>query len=97
MATKWKKIPKIKCDLCEAAAAWKHPTRGLRCEDCSRPEETTAGEPVRCTIDRFGRIWDLPSNELCPTCGQPDSCGDCNHNPLEVREVRKLGGKFACH
>jgi len=24
----------------------------------------------------FGRILE---DELCPTCGQPDNCGDCNH------------------
>jgi hypothetical protein len=21
--------------------------------------------------------------EFCPTCGQPDNCGDCDHTPLD--------------
>jgi hypothetical protein len=32
--------------------------------------------------------------ELCPECGQPDNCGDCNHGPLTHDEVRELGGAF---
>lgn len=40
--------------------------------------------------DRYGRTWPYPDNELCPTCGQPDSCGDCNHEPLTDKEVHKL-------
>jgi hypothetical protein len=28
-------------------------------------------------------MWDdLPDEERCPTCGQPDNCGDCNHRTL---------------
>ena len=40
--------------------------------------------------DKFGRAWDLPENELCPECGQPDSCGDCNHERLSDYEVSML-------
>lgn len=41
--------------------------------------------------DRYGRLWDLPPAELCPTCGQPDNCGDCNHEPMTADEARQLG------
>lgn len=44
--------------------------------------------------DKYGRRWDLPSEELCPACGQPDSCGDCNHARLTDDEVRQLGGEL---
>lgn len=43
-------------------------------------------------IDIFGRIWDFPRNELCPECGQPDSCGDCSHDQLSYLEVINLNG-----
>ncbi len=42
------------------------------------------------TTDKYGRIWDLPKEELCPTCGQPDNCGDCSHQPLTVAQVKQL-------
>ena len=42
--------------------------------------------------DKYGVKWDLPENELCPDCGQPDSCGDCNHSPLTQEEIEILGG-----
>ena len=42
--------------------------------------------------DKYGRQWDSPSNEVCPTCGQPDSCGDCNHKKLRNKDVIELGG-----
>jgi hypothetical protein len=45
--------------------------------------------------DKFGVTWTLPKEELCPTCGQPDSCGDCNHKQLTSSEVKILGGKLA--
>ena len=32
--------------------------------------------------------------ELCPECGQPDNCGDCDHNPLSRDEIERLGGKI---
>ena len=32
--------------------------------------------------------------ELCPECGQPDNCGDCDHTPLPHDEVIELGGRF---
>lgn len=43
--------------------------------------------------DRFGRAWQLPKTELCPTCGQPDNTGECNHLPLTDEEVEILGGR----
>jgi len=43
--------------------------------------------------DKYGRTWDFPKNELCPTCGQPDSCGDCNHKKLSEKEVKILKGE----
>lgn len=43
--------------------------------------------------DKFGRKWkDIPKNERCPKCGQPDSCGDCNHKPLTIAQAKELGG-----
>jgi hypothetical protein len=42
--------------------------------------------------DRYGREWDLPASELCPTCGQPDNCGDCNHEPYTDDEAACLRG-----
>ena len=42
--------------------------------------------------DKFGVVWDLPKEELCPICGQPDSCGDCSHDQLSQAEVKDLGG-----
>ena len=45
--------------------------------------------------DKFGRVWDLPKDNLCPKCGQPDVCGDCNHNKLDDREVIMLGGELS--
>jgi hypothetical protein len=47
------------------------------------------------TTDKFGRIWSLPKNELCPKCGQPDSCRNCLHKRLTNVEVIRLGGKFS--
>jgi hypothetical protein len=29
---------------------------------------------------------------LCPVCGQPDNCGDCDHTPLSPDEIAELGG-----
>jgi hypothetical protein len=46
------------------------------------------------TTDKYGRKWNLPKSELCPKCGQPDSCGDCNHKKLTIREVLYLGGNL---
>lgn len=45
-------------------------------------------------VDMYGVPWhNLPASELCPTCGQPDNCGECNHEPLKWPEViRLLGG-----
>lgn len=45
--------------------------------------------------DRFGRTWPYPKNELCPECGQPDSCGDCNHQPLTDADVADILGTDA--
>lgn len=41
-------------------------------------------------IDRYGRAWDLPANERCPECGQPDNCGDCTHEPLSDEDAEVL-------
>lgn len=41
--------------------------------------------------DSFGNQWP-DSFELCPTCKQPDNCGDCDHTPLPASEVSELGG-----
>lgn len=43
--------------------------------------------------DKFGVTWDLPKDEICSTCGQPDNSGDCNHQQLSKEEVKMLGGK----
>lgn len=43
------------------------------------------------TTDSFGRVWNLPESELCPTCKQPDNCGDCNHNRLSADQAISLG------
>ena len=45
-------------------------------------------------MDRYGREWNLPTNELCPICGQPDNCGDCDHTKLSDEDVETLGGKL---
>ena len=43
--------------------------------------------------DKYGRSWPgFNQKELCPTCGQPDSCGDCNHKRLSKKEVLEIGG-----
>ena len=42
--------------------------------------------------DQFGRSWDLPPEERCMICGQPDSLGDCNHEQLSESDVQSLGG-----
>jgi hypothetical protein len=42
--------------------------------------------------DKFGVVWNLSIEEICPICGQPDSCGDCSHNQLSTVEVKALGG-----
>lgn len=43
------------------------------------------------STDRFGRVWDHLSDELCKVCGQPDNCGDCSHDPLTEQQARHLG------
>jgi len=45
---------------------------------------------MRARKDRFGRKWPYPVSELCPICGQPDSCGDCNHRRLTDKEVKQI-------
>jgi|TARA_R110000803_G_scaffold112660_4_gene181026 hypothetical protein len=47
----------------------------------------------KVTIDNYGVKWKLPINELCSSCGQPDSVGECNHKPLSYENVEILGGK----
>lgn len=39
--------------------------------------------------DKFGRVWHAHTL-VCSACGQPDSCGDCNHKRLKNVEVRLL-------
>lgn len=58
---------------------------GVACPTCEAP----AGEP--CV--GFSRFVGTPfeyqqyvhlarlRTESCPVCGQPDNCGDCNHQP----------------
>lgn len=48
---------------------------------------------MKGTVDKYGRVWDLPQTELCRECGQPDNCGECNHKRLTDEEVRRLGGR----
>jgi hypothetical protein len=45
-------------------------------------------------VDDYGRRWQLPLNEVCYECGQPDNIGDCNHAPLSPADVTQLGGKL---
>lgn len=41
--------------------------------------------------DVFGRDWGTTNDEeLCSTCGQPDNCGDCTHEPLTDADYRTL-------
>lgn len=42
--------------------------------------------------DQHGRAWDLAWFERCLVCGQPDSFGDCTHEPLTDEQVVELGG-----
>ena len=35
---------------------------------------------------------DLADEERCDECGQPDNCGDCDHEPLSPTEVQALLG-----
>lgn len=43
--------------------------------------------------DTYGRDWsELPWEELCDECGQPDNCGDCDHTKLSDEEVAQLKG-----
>jgi hypothetical protein len=53
-----------------------------------------AKEETTMKTDKYGRKWDLPKKELCPTCGQPDNSGDCNHKRLCPADVLDLGGEF---
>jgi len=41
-------------------------------------------------VDKYGRIWNIPKEEACPECGQPDNCGDCNHTKLTDEDVKYL-------
>lgn len=40
--------------------------------------------------DKYGVTWSSVKSALCPICGQPDNCGDCNHKKLSKEEVRIL-------
>jgi hypothetical protein len=48
---------------------------------------------MKANKDKYGVKWKLPKNELCPSCGQPDSVGECNHKRLSNESVEILGGK----
>lgn len=49
----------------------------------------------RLLSDGYGRQWPkLSVGERCETCGQPDNCGDCNHQMLSVDNVLELGGEL---
>jgi hypothetical protein len=55
--------------------------------------------PIWCPLphsktDIYGVTWDLPDNERCPVCGQPDSCGDCNHKRLQAKDIAYLKGEI---
>lgn len=46
----------------------------------------------RYRIDIFGRQWPFTSlEEFCPTCGQPDNCGDCSHGDLGDDDAKNIG------
>jgi hypothetical protein len=45
-------------------------------------------------VDRVQEVYDLLARpargfaqEFCPTCGQPDNCGDCDHTPVRREPV----------
>jgi hypothetical protein len=46
---------------------------------------------VEVDCDAWGRQY--PGMTLCPVCGQPDDCGDCNHGRLSDDDVRAIGGR----
>ena len=46
------------------------------------------------TIDKYGVTWNNESWDKCPVCGQPDSCGDCNHEPLTRAEIIEIDGEL---
>ena len=46
---------------------------------------------VKGNVDKFGRIWDMRPYDLCEYCGQPDNCGDCNHNKLSIEDAKEIG------
>jgi hypothetical protein len=48
------------------------------------------GRKTEVHEDQYGRVWPYPKDGLCPECGQPDSCGDCNHEQLTAIEVVKI-------
>jgi hypothetical protein len=80
------------------------PTDDLVALEHAKAAETSAGYYKVCpcarqllsevaaehALDRYGRVWNLPSEELCPECGQPDNCGDCDHAPLTDEEAASL-------
>ncbi len=42
--------------------------------------------------DKYGVKWELPENELCPDCGKPESCGNCDHSPLSQEDIEIFTG-----
>lgn len=43
------------------------------------------------TVDIYGHEWP-DGYEVCSECGQPDNCGDCNHQPLSDEDRAELLG-----
>jgi hypothetical protein len=48
---------------------------------------------MKYKTDKYGRKWSFPKKELCPIYRQPDSCGDCNHKKLQMKDVKILKGE----
>lgn len=44
-------------------------------------------------MDIYGYEWNLPADELCDDCGQPDSCGDCEHAKLSDADRELLNDR----
>lgn len=72
------------CTIC-----YRHIEDGKQVEDCyGQVYHEECGH-----TDKFGRRWPFPKSELCDECGQPDSCGDCNHQKLSDDDVALLVGE----
>jgi hypothetical protein len=45
---------------------------------------------MNTNTDNFGRRWPI-EYQVCPTCGQPDNVGDCDHTELTLEQALQLG------